>query len=274
MRNSVASIAVGVCLAACGSPQIDDPPAPPVPDPPMQQAARGRVLGTTVDMAGRPLSGVDVALCGSSCRRLVSDGTGFFAFSDVPAGSYSLRVERSGNAPTASGKVVIPLYGYDPVATPARTFPPIVLPTFDQVTPLSAGVQTVAIDPQLSLTLDAQSLSFPMGTAMPQLTGKRVPAGLYPDFCLPGADGRIVAEWAMAPFATTSTSPIEIRIADGLGLSPNTQVNFLTIDPDLGRPEQQAVGTVAADGKSITSKPMTGIRRLTWLIVSLPGSGA
>ncbi len=273
MRNGVVSISACALLAACGSPTIE-PQVPPVPNPPLQESARGRVLGSIIDLSQRPQAGADVTLCGSGCRSGVSDSSGFFAFSDVPAGSYSLRIERSGHAPTASGKVVIPLYGYDPAVTPARSFPPIVLPTFDQVTPLSAGVQTVAIDPQLSLTLDAQSLSFPTGTAMPQLTGKRVPAGLYPDFCLPGADGRIVAEWAMAPFATNSASPIEIRIADGLGLSPNTQVNFLTIDPDLGRPEQQAVGTVAADGKSITSKPMTGIRRLTWLIVSLPGSGA
>ena len=46
------------------------------------------------------------------------------------------------------------------------------------------------------------------------------------------------------------------------------------VDPATGRPDRQGFGRVSADGRSIDSMAMMGIRRLTWLVISLPGGGA
>lgn len=266
------SLALAACDAAGGT-------APPSPEdggaPDLAAAAEGaRITGTVIDLDRHGLPGVRIKLCGPSCREVTTDGAGIFELPNIAAASYGLHAELPGAQAIDYGKVVVPIYYLDPKATPVRTVPPIVLPRLAAPLPLAAGKQTVAIDATLSLTLDADALRFPAGAGAPQLAGLRIPAGLYPDFCLPSGDGRIVAEWALGPFDTTSSAPITVHIADNFGLPPGSTVVLSSVDPDFGRPERQGVGKVSADGKSIDSVATMELHRLTWLVVSLPGSGA
>lgn len=266
------SLVLAACEVAGGTPPSPEDGSAPAPDL-AAPAVGARITGTVIDLDRHGLPGVRIQLCGPSCREVTTDSSGIFELPSVGAASYGLHAELPGVPAIDYGKVVVPIYYLDPKVTPVRTVPPIVLPRLAAPTPLAAGKQTVAIDSALSLTLDADALTFPAGGGAPQLAGLRIPAGLYPDFCLPGDDGRIVAEWALGPFGTTSSTPISVHIADSLGLQPGSTVVLSSIDPELGRPERQGLGKVSADGKSIDSLATVELRRLTWLVVSLPGGG-
>lgn len=282
MNNSRLSMCLGClgfALVACSQPPTEVP-APGDGGLAVEDlaTARLRIVGSVVDLDRRGVSGASVRLCGDPCRELTTTSSGAFDLRDVPLGSYGLHVELPGAGPTDYGRVVIPLYSTEPAPMGVRTVAPIVLPRLGASVGLGAGAQSVAIDGTLSLTVDAGALGFPPGSGPPRLAGLRVPMSLFPDFCLPSGDGRVIAEWAFGPFNTTSSAPIEVHIktADlgNPGLRPGMTVNLLTIDPDLGKPERQGVGKVSADGATIDSEPMMGIRRLTWLIVTMPGGGA
>lgn len=277
LRLSLSLGFLGLALVACSQPV--ERPAPGDAGPAVEDLspARLRIVGSVVDLERRAVSGARVRLCGDPCRELSTSSAGAFDIRDVPLGSYGLHVELPGAGAADYGKVVIPLYSVEPAPMGVMTVAPIVLPRLGAAVGLGAGVQTVAIDATLSLTVDAGALGFPTGSGPPRLAGLRVPMSLFPDFCLPSGDGRVLAEWAFGPFNTTSSAPVEVHIktADlgSPGLRPGMTVNLMTIDPDLGKPERQGVGKVSADGATIDSEPMTGIRRLTWLIVTMPGGG-
>lgn len=266
---------LGLVVTGCSGPALTPPGAEAGAAEPDLATSSARIAGTVIDLAQKGFPGASVKLCATACREVQTDSAGRFELAGVTAASYGLHVELPGAAPTDYGKVVVPLYYFDPRVTPVQTIAPIVLPPAGPSTALGAGKQTVAIDATLSLTVDADALTLPPGTGAPRLAGRRVPAALYPDFCLPSGDGRILAEWAFMPFGTTSSAPISIHIADSFGLPPGSLVVLSSIDPDFGRPERQGMGKVAADGTSIDSLATMELHRLTWLVVSLPGgSGA
>lgn len=267
------ALALAACDAAGGASQDPADGGTPAPDEASPAVVGARITGTVIDLDRHGLAGVRIKLCGPSCREVTTDSSGIFEIPNVLSASYGLHAELPGAQAVDYAKVVVPIYYLDPKQTPVRPVPPIVLPKLAAPTALAAGKQTVAIDATLTLTLDADALTFPAGSGAAQLAGRRVPAGLYPDFCLPSGDGRILAEWAIGPFGTTSSAPISVHIADGLGLQPGATVVLSSIDPDFGRPERQGLGKVSADGKSIDSLAPLELRRLTWLVISLPGGG-
>lgn len=266
-------LGLGLVTVACSGPAASAPgPDDAGPAAPDLTATGGRIAGTVIDLSQKGFPGVSVKLCATACREVTTDSAGRFEIADVAAASYGLHVELPGAAPTDYGKVVVPIYYFDPRVAPVQMVAPIALPRAGQPTDLVAGKQTVAIDATLSLTLDADALTLPPGAGPPRLAGIRVPAAIYPDFCLPSGDGRILAEWALMPFGATSSAPISIHIADGFGLPANSSVVLSSVDPDFGRPERIATGTVSADGTQIDALTATG-PRLTWLVVSLPRGG-
>ena len=277
MKIQSLALCLGLVTAACSGPAASAPgpddvdAGPGAPD--LATGTGGRIAGTVIDLAQQGFPGASVKLCATSCQEVTTDSAGRFEIAEVGAASYGLHVELPGAAPTDYGKVVVPIYYFDPRVAPVQKVTPIVLPRAGQPISLVAGKQTVAIDATLSLTLDADALTLPAGAGPPRLAGIRVPAAIYPDFCLPSGDGRILAEWALTPFGATSSAPITIRIGDGFGLPGGSSVILSSIDPDFGRPERIGTGTVSADGKAIDAVTTMGAR-LTWLVVSLPRGGA
>jgi hypothetical protein len=230
------------------------------------------VVGTIVDLTSQPLSGATVRLCEGSCRATTSDATGAFRFDGVAALTWdSLGAEMPGSSDY--GKVVIPLYPYtnDLQQQQAVLLPPLVLPRLGPSTALPSGPREIAIDATLTLTVDGSALQLPEGSAT-GVAGARVPSGLFPDFCLPGAGGQVIAEWALAPFGARSSAPIAVHLAENLGLARGA-VWLFRVDTESGRPIQVATGSVSADGTSIASDPGVGLDQLTWLLVARPGGG-
>lgn len=273
MKIHSLALCLGLVAAACSGPAASAPgPEDGGPASPDLTATGGRIAGTVIDLLQKGFPGVSVKLCATSCQEVTTDSAGRFELADVGAASYGLHVELPGAVSTDYGKVVVPIYYFDPRVAPVQTVAPIVLPRAGQPINLVAGKQTVAIDATLALTLDADALTLPPGAGQPRLAGVRVPAAIYPDFCLPSGDGRILAEWSLAPFGATSSVPIAIRIADGFGLASGSSVVLSSIDPDFGQPERIGTGTVSADGMAIEGLTTMGTR-LTWLVVSLPRGG-
>jgi vitamin B12 transporter len=73
------------------------------------QPVRGRILGTTKDPLGNPVSGASVALIrdSASIRNAHSDQTGTFIFAGLPAGRYEMRVAARGFNPATTASVVL-----------------------------------------------------------------------------------------------------------------------------------------------------------------------
>ena len=66
-------------------------PEPVSPPPPRWREEQSSIAGYLMDASGQPLDGREVALQGTSYKTR-SDGSGFFAFSGLPPGSYQLSV--------------------------------------------------------------------------------------------------------------------------------------------------------------------------------------
>lgn len=221
----------------------------------------GRIIG--LDRAG--LSGVTVSLCRDTCRDTMTDTRGGFAFPATPVDFYTLRARRAGGD---YADLDFPLYlvrGSNPRLLP------LVLPKVGTNQSIAPGAQTIPIDAALSLTLDGSALALPKGGAVTKLGGVRIPADLFPNFCVPSA--RVLAIWAFAPTYITSTSLIGAQLGDPLGLAPGTTVQFIDISPQDGRPEVVASGAVSQDGKSITTSMKEGMHRLGWLLVAVISGG-
>jgi hypothetical protein len=70
-------------------------------------SGKGSIAGTVCDDRGAQLSGALVEVAGSPAKRsAVSGGLGFFYFSDMPAGEYTITVTHPNFAP-AEERVVI-----------------------------------------------------------------------------------------------------------------------------------------------------------------------
>ena len=77
------------------------------------QAQGGRIVGSVADSAKRPLDNASVSVVGTRYGA-ISDANGRFGINNVPAGSYTVRVQRIGN------KAVRSRMSRSPPAAPPR----------------------------------------------------------------------------------------------------------------------------------------------------------
>lgn len=254
MRNSLLFV---LTITGCS-------PAP-VPEGTTGDMATMNLAGQIIGLDQQPLAGIAVSLCQGACRDTTTGPRGEFAFSAVNGDFYTLRARKPGT--TEYADLDFPLYlrsdGY-----PLR---PLLLPRIGAGAALPADARSFAVDPALTLTLDGSPLTLPQGGPASRLGGVRIPAALFPDFCLPTA--RVLAMWAFAPTGVTSAAPISISLSDTLGLPAKMPVDFLEIDPKDGRPRVAARGAVSADGTQILTSPGQGLRRLGWLLAAVYQGG-
>ena len=124
-------------IGALTKPSLDDPVTPPVfaapvPAPAMpwkDQPAYGQLRGVALDANGSPVGQATVTLLdvtGNIFAQRTTDGTGWFGFVDVPAGTYRATIDStravaaSGNATVAAGQIAT-VAPAPPVAPPAAT---------------------------------------------------------------------------------------------------------------------------------------------------------
>ena len=223
------------------------------------------IEGRIVGLDGQPLTGVTVSLCQSTCRDTPVGAQGEFGFAAVTTSFYTLRAHKSGVSDYAD--LAFPLY-LDGYSNPRLL--PLVLPKVSALAPVPSGQKAFAVDSTLSLTLDGDQLVVP--GAGRSLGGVRIPASLFPNFCVPSA--RVLAMWAFAPTGSTSSAPINITLSDSLGLAPGMAVSFIEIHKGDGRPATAASGQVSMDGKSIQTALGSGVHELSWLLAVVLQGGA
>jgi hypothetical protein len=86
-----------------GPPAVDYAPAPayqPAPPAGYAPAPEGAITisGYVTSMQGAPVAGIMVTMAGSREGRIVTDGSGYYAFSGLTPGSYSIRPTGGGCA--------------------------------------------------------------------------------------------------------------------------------------------------------------------------------
>jgi hypothetical protein len=94
------------------------------------------------------------------------------------------------------------------------------------------------------------------------VAARRLPEAAIPDY--PGErTGRIIAVYALHPFAATSTEPIGVRIP--AEVPDGTAVRLMVVD-EIDGTFAESVDAVVRNGEIVTPEG-TGITRLTHLVV-------
>ena len=215
--------------------------------------------GVVTDLAGKPVGGAQIQICGAACQLGTTDTAGRFVYPSVIEGdAYHLSVRGPREDPRAFAPVVFTLLVPKGVAT---TAPTVKLPETKARVALPTDGKPLALDAALSLTLDPKALTTPDDTAPTAVAGVRVPPSAWPTYAL---GGKVLAMWALDPFDTRSTTAIGVRITESFGATVMPAV--YVVDADTGKARRAAPATLGTDG-AITTAPKEGLDRLTWLLL-------
>ncbi len=229
-----------------------------------------QVSGLVLDNGGNPVPNATVSLQNTNLRT-VTDANGHFSISPAPVGTVTLLVDGS----TTTLAETLPTLTFVMQSLPGQNNTlnmPVYLPLID-----STNAQTVGGDqpvtltmtnlPGVALTIAANSVTFPDGTHIGQMSLSQVksdlipmppPNGIQPDFA-----------WTLQPAGTKFSVPAQITIPNTKGLPPGQVQEFYQYDHDL---EQfVSVGTlrVSPDGSVLNSDPGFGVTKAGW---SSPGA--
>lgn len=245
----------------------------PTPDlPPPDTLPWCSLSGTVVDLSGKPLAGAAVAVCGSACWPATTDNKGAFSLDDLPAETVALDVRGATGMAKTLGVVVFSLTLTSGQHLALKQ--PVGLPDVGQGTVLTSGAQKVAIDAELTLTADRDTLAYPWGITSKYLAGARVPQAYWPSFTLThgGASYKALAMWALAPFDVRASAGAGAALGvsidnSALGLSAGAKAGLFVVVAKTGLASWAAEATVSADGKMLQTAAGQGLDRVTWLIV-------
>ncbi len=240
------------------APHTDDEPAPE------------GVWGEVVDADHLPLAHYVVLACSArTCLTGESDAAGRFAFDIEVPFELALKTQAPSGGTGPKGVGLLPCASDEAKDVAAGT---IYVPRLTEGTVLGApSSELVAMEAGdgLTLTLRTASLKPSPGTFLDQLAAARLPASTLPTYnTWPGE--QVVAVFALHPFAATSTEAIGVEVA--LDQEDGTDVWFRTLSEIDGTASARLGGSVL-DGVARTAAG-EGIRRLTYLVVSVPTSSA
>jgi hypothetical protein len=224
------------------------------------------VTGVLKDEAGRPLAGAKVLACMRKvCLVGETSARGRFTFQiDTPA---DVVIKTEGDLESTPRRAVamrpVQLTGarvvnvgsvYVPTLPAGQTFGGAGAPP--DTWPLEVG-------DGLTLTVSRRLLRPAAGFAIVDVAARRIPLARVPRYPVLGKE-RVIAVYALHPFAATSVMPIAVRIRSRL--PPGTRVKFRTIDEIDGTFSEPIAG--ASTGRYLVTDPATGIHRLTYLVIS------
>ncbi len=223
------------------------------------------VSGSVVDRGSLPLGGARTALCTetSECVEAVTDAAGGFVLAPVAAGVHRLDLRGpAAELPPSFGGITLSV---EVLADTPHVFEaPFVLPLTGQGAPLKAGLDTVDVTDELTLSVDLDALTLPSGIGEPHLAGVLVAEEHWPPNALPSST---VAVWAFNPYGATSSSEMKLVIHNVFELEPLRGVELHSVDHETGLLVKVTEGRVGSDGLLIELDK--GILRLTWLILAL-----
>ena len=134
----------------------------------------------------------------------------------------------------------------------------------NSLTPVVSGLATSVNNPDLEITLDAAANTVvnPDGTPFEgSLSISLVPNGLAPAAMPENLNpGTLIT---IQPGGVRFNTPAPIRFPNTDNLTPGTEVDIMSIDPEVGRFEAVAVAVVSTDGKWIDTVE-GGIRAADW----------
>jgi PKD repeat protein len=228
-------------------------------------AANTSVSGIVLDNALNPVPNATASLMGTNLIA-TTDANGHFVLNGVPVGTMTLLVDGS----TTSLSETLPSLTFILQALPGQNNTlnmPVYLPILDTASAKTVGgstpvTLTMSTLPGVALTVAPNSVTFPDGTHVGQLTVSQVKSDLIP---MPPPNGATPAfAWTIQPAGTVFSTPIAITIPNTNGLSPGQVAEFYQYDHDL---EQfVSVGTlrVSPDGSVLNSDPGFGITKAGW----------
>lgn len=226
-------------------------------------APESGVTGVLKNEAGRPLAHAKVLACMTKvCLTGETGEDGRFSFSiDSPA-EIVIKTEEDLASSPRRGAAMMPVRLADRRLVDVGG---VVVPNLLPERPFAPGApdpQNVELGDGLRLTLSRKALTPRPGDAILDLAARRLP-GPYP----PLGPERIIAVYALHPFAAKSAAPIAVRVLSTL--PAGTPVRFRTINEIDGTFSAPVPGQ--AGGRYLTTDSGTGIRELTYLIISRAG---
>ena len=228
------------------------------------------VTGVVMDNGGNPVPNATIRLQNTNLST-TTDANGHFVISGAPVGTVTLLADGS----TTTLGETLPSLTFVMQDLPGQNNTlnmPIYLPIVDtQSAQTVGGDQPVTLTlknmPGASVTIAPNSVTFPDGTHVGQMTLSQVKSDLVP---MPPPNGIPPAfAWTLQPAGTRFSVPAAITIPNTDGLPPGQVQEFFQYDHDL---EQfVSVGTlrVSPDGSVLNSDPGFGITKAGW---SSPGS--
>lgn len=218
--------------------------------------------GIVLDNQDAPVPGVTLHVGESTA---VADAQGRFTLTGLPVGTVHLGVD--GSTATRPGRW--PHLGFaftlvrgieNSLGMPIRLLPidvgsgRIVGGDADVVVPMS-GV------PGAELTVFANSVTFPGGAKVGEVTFTQVHADKVPMVAPMGSD--FMLAFTIQPPGTVFDPPARVSVPN-LGAAPGTIVDMFSFDHDLGEMVNVGTAQVSADGLRLVTTPGSGIPKAGW----------
>lgn len=246
-------------LADAGAEDIAEPETP-----------TASVQGTVRTEDGQVLAHQAVTCCSAAmCIAVSTDEQGVFSFSGLPAPlQLAIKVPEDVFATPPRAEFIAPVYLAGLELTELGDLHAPTLPALVAVAPSSSDPQTLLLGDGLELTLRRADLTFSFSAVKEeQLGARQIPPKNVPKL-KNFAGETLLAVYVIYPFASTSTSPIGVRMPTTLPAGTQAQLRTISeFDGTLSAPV-----TMTSDGAWLTTDPGAGIHKLTWLIVSSGGS--
>ncbi len=227
--------------------------------------AQTRFAGVVLDNGQTPIPGARASIAGTSLETFTDD-QGQFQLDNVPVGRVELDIDPTGSPRPEE----FPPLAFETVTVAGQRNTigqPILIPALDTAnSKIVGGAQDVTLimaDVEgLSLTVFANSATFPDGSSTGQLTISQVHLDKVP---MPPPSGTIFMPpaWTIQPAGVRFDPPARITIPND-GLPPGRVIDIFQFDHTLNQFINVGKGTVSDDGFLITSDPGFGITRAGW----------
>jgi len=230
--------------------------SPPLSTP---TSLSGRVLDTTswaVDQQEVPIVGVTVSIMGTGISS-ATDQNGYFTLNNIPDGYALIDFATASAAPGPGGSAYAGFrekVGHIIEHANNIIERPFYLPRLDasSITPINNGGTTTVTNPNLdiSLTIPANTAKFANGTPFTGTVSiSEVPLNVapvsMPDFVRP----RTLI--TIQPVGLVFSNPVPITFPNTEGYAPGSEVNIMSVDPEVGVFVPVGRGRVTAEGTKI-----------------------
>lgn len=224
-----------------------------------------RISGVVLDNSNNPIPGVTMRVEGTT-RQAVTDEQGVFVIENVPVGPVHLIAD--GSTATLSGEYPTLMFELVTIAGQDNTLgmPIYLLPLNIETTATVGGnedvVYTLPDVPGFSLTVKANSVTFPDGSKEGQISVTQVHADKIPMAPPNGLQPRFII--TIQPAGAVFDPPAIVTLPNVDGLAPGEKTNLYSFDHDLGQFVSIGTGTVSEDGMLIVSDPGVGVVKAGW----------